>query len=271
MKSGGTSLSRWISCGMNREKKITDTKIPAADLSECGYASYRMCIENDSNSCRKRINDAVIMNYCSPLAVTNYFNWTEADAVTMMRDPVSRVWSMYRFRTKPCYKCKNLTEVYDDIDNGNTEDYPEGCVAQLENHITRNLLKKIDVKELDTFVMSDEERVADAIDSIQNRFAVVGIMDELDETLAQFSYTFPWLREEVDGSDTKCAFPHENGSPQNNHCLEGNKHWDLPSEPDEETRKAIEKHNQLDIKVYAAALERFELQKSAIRLEQNLE
>ena len=270
MKSGGTSLSSWIRCGTQRQQKVTQQTIPSAELSECSQRRYHSCIDDENDGCRKRIEGAITMNFCSPLAVTNYFNWTEADAVTMMRHPVDRVWSMFRFQTKGCFKCTNLTQVYEDIDNGNTEQYGKGvCLPQLSNHITRNLQQKINVKELDTFVMSDEERVADAIDSIQNRMTVVGVIEELDETVKQFSYTFPWLKEEIEGSDKTCTFPHANSSPSNNRCLEGNKHWDLPKEPDEETRKAIEEHNKLDIMVYEAALARFELQKLAIRLDEN--
>ena len=272
MKSGGTSLSNWISCGVRRQQKIHNLKIATTGLSECAYDSYHKCIKQDNNSCRNRIENAVTMNFCSPLAVTNYFNWTEADAVTMMRHPVDRVWSMFRFQTKSCFKCTNLTQVYEDMDKGDTEKYGGGvCLAQLSNHITRNLQQNINVTELDTFVMSDEERVADAINSIQNRMTVVGVMEHLNETLKQFSYTFPWLKEKIHGSDQLCKFPHSNGSPKNNRCAPGNKHWDLPSKPDEATRKAIEEHNKLDILVYEAALKRFELQKQSMSLEENLQ
>lgn len=83
MKSGGTSLSSWISCGQSR----LDIKVSSSGLSECSGGSYRHCIQNENDGCRKRIDAAVMMNYCSPLAVAKYFNWTNADAVTMMRHP----------------------------------------------------------------------------------------------------------------------------------------------------------------------------------------
>jgi len=162
--------------------------------------------------------------------------------------------------------------VYEDIDNGDTEKYAGGvCLPQLSNHITRNLQKNIHVKDLDTIVLSDEERLADAIDSIQNRFTVVGVIEQLEETIKHFTYSFPWLSEQLKDSDDKCYFPHSNGSPLNNGCGEGGEHWPLPHKPDEETRRAIENHNRLDIKVYQAALDRFELQKTAMRLGDNLE
>lgn len=90
------------------------------------------------------------------------------------------------------------------------------------------------------------------------------------------SYSFPWLSEKIEtegngdgdkyGSKRQCPFPHSNGSPTNNRCGDNGGHWNLPSEPDEETRKAIEEHNLLDIKVYEAALQHFELQKEAMAL-----
>lgn len=298
MKSGGTSLSNWISCGKSRlsaasTSTSTSRSIPSASLSECSWNSYHRCIENEKDSCRKSIENAAVMNYCSPLAVTNYFNWTEADAVTMMRHPVHRVWSMFRFQTNSCFKCTNLTQVYQDMDNGDIDKYGGGvCLAQLSNHITRNLQKNVHVYDLDSTLptslhginnnnnnnsssgvnsRSEKERLADAIDSIQNRFAVVGIMERLQESIDMLSFSFPWLSEEMEGSNRVCKFPHANSSPKNNRCGPGGSHWDLPSEPDEETRRAIEEHNQLDMRVYEAALAHFELQKEAMLLAQRMQ
>lgn len=183
------------------------------------------------------------------------------------KQTVDRVWSMFRFQTHSCFKCTNLAQVYKDIDSGNTTQYGGGiCLAQLSNHITRNLQKNINVKDLDTIALSDEERVADAIDSIQNRFTVVGVIERLQETVELMSYSFPWLSEEIEGSKRQCPFPHSNGSPTNNRCGADGGHWDLPNVPDDETRRAIEEHNLLDIKVYEAALQHFELQKEAMAL-----
>ena len=39
---------------------------------------------------------------------------------------------------------------------------------------------------------------------------------------------------------------------------------DVPPQLDEETRRAIDRHNVLDKKVYEAALDHFELQKLAV-------
>ena len=74
-------------------------------------------------------------------------------AVTVLRDPVDRVWSMYRFKTKFCYACLSLAEVYAVIANGTYQNhfvktmgpnyappYAHHCASQLQNHMTRNLL-----------------------------------------------------------------------------------------------------------------------------------
>lgn len=182
---------------------------------------------------------------------------------------------MYRFQTKYCFKCQTLTQVYKDIESGVA--FEEGrygggvCLPQIMNHITRNMQKNIDVRDLDTVELSKEERLADAIDSIQNRFTVVGVIEQLEETIEQFSYSFPWLSEELEDQDKVCKFPHSNGSPSNNHCGENGGHWNLPDEPDEETRRVIEQYNDLDIKVYEAALKQFEWQKVAMRLGEDIE
>ena len=61
------------------------------------------------------------MEFCAPFFAVNHFNWTGADLVTVLRNPVDRVWSMYRFQTMSCYKCLPLKEIYNRIDNGTTE------------------------------------------------------------------------------------------------------------------------------------------------------
>ena len=104
-----------------------------------------------------------------------------------------------------------------------------------------------------------------ALENLQRGFSVVGLLERLEESLALFSHVFPWMAERVDGSDRTCAFPHRNSSPRNNRCGPDGSHWELPDEPDEETRRVIEEHNRLDIRLYEAALQHFELQLMAVR------
>ena len=317
MKTGGTSLSNFISCAIQRYTKLYNAQnlhkgtaeekkqeahsliIPTASLSECSHSSYLKCVSDSNNRCRDRIDKASTMNYCAPLAATRHLNWNDDEyktpSVTMMRHPVDRVWSMYRFQTRSCFQCKSLIDVYADIDSGVTDGYGKGvCLPQITNHLTRNLLTNLTIDELnnENSSMTDEEKVMDAIHSIQYRFTVVGVIERLQESIELFSYSFPWLSENLldspeyyndgesgDGnakdsigalveSDYKCSYPHSNSSPTNNRCGEFEKHMELPSHPDEETRKVIEEHNLLDIQVYEAALEHFELQKLAMSFEE---
>mmetsp|Transcript_5215 Transcript_5215/g.7716 ORF Transcript_5215/g.7716 Transcript_5215/m.7716 type:complete len:537 (-) Transcript_5215:183-1793(-) len=301
--------------------------IPSFRLSECSKHGYERCVMQKQESCRNSIESAAVMTYCAPLAITDYFNWggthgrntytnsagtngsntrsissssssSWIPSVTMLRDPVNRVWSMYRFQMKYCYQCKPLLQIYDDIDNGNTDQYSGICLPQITNHLTRNLLTNLTFDELNNYTstMTDEQKVNDAIHSVRNRFTVVGILERLEESLDLFSYSFPWLSEDIrdlssledlfnggdhhhdtmnmnsnfdwksaiDETESTCTFPHSNSSPRNNGCGEGRTHLDVPSQPDEETRRVIEQHNMLDKKVYEAALDHFELQKLAV-------
>jgi hypothetical protein len=48
------------------------------------------------------------MSYCAPLKDLPAFQWDSTKenihAITVLRDPVDRVWSMFRFQTKGCYQ-----------------------------------------------------------------------------------------------------------------------------------------------------------------------
>lgn len=152
-----------------------------------------------------------------------------------------------------------LTEIYEDIDNGNTNRLEDLCVKQLQNHETANLLSTEwpdDAK--------DQDMIDQAVENMKHFFTAIGITEQLDATVNIFGRVFPWFQIKVEWSNTICPLPHDNASPRNNRCGEGGTHWDLPSEPDEETRLAIEAHNQLDIALYNAAVAHFELQKRAI-------
>jgi hypothetical protein len=212
------------------------------------------------------MDKSAIMSFCAPLRHLEPFGWTEKSiaAMTVLRHPVDRVWSMFRFQTKMCFNCKNLTDIYDWIDSGTTDGFDSLCLAQLQNHEVENLL----TSPIDSF-NSDEEMVAEAIENMKSHFTLVGLTNELGATSEMMGQVFPWLALELPGTSNVCRLPHDNGSPTNNRCIPGGppgsrkptQHWDLPSHPDEETRKAIEAHNQRDMKLYAAAVQYFELQK----------
>jgi len=274
MKSGGSSLNRFLGCGLSRAKPYYSThedhklQLNQQRLSECSYGYFKKCTTEPNHQCNSKFQDAAYMEYCAPLSATEKFGWSEADAVTMLRNPVDRVWSMFRFQTKSCFKCQNLTDVYntmDDMGMDATKKYGGGvCLGQLTNHITRNLQSVIDNDDWSDH-NDDPARLIDALDNLQNRFVVVGILERLEETVGLLSHSFPWLKPELDGTtdERKCEFPHVNSSPGRNGCGENGGHWDLPAHPDDETRKAIEAHNQLDIKLYEVGRQHFELQLKA--------
>lgn len=283
MKSGGTSTNSFLNCGLSRAQRyysshygrhdvIEPLRLSRGSVSECAYSSFTRCMTNPEDRCRTTIPNNAYVTYCAPLFATNMLGWQDADAVTMLRHPVDRVWSMFRFQTKSCFKCTDLKEVYRVMDNMGTNAsgtvFGGGiCLAQLTNHLTRNLQSKVDNDDWN-YRGEDDMRLADAVENVQNRFVVVGLLERLDETVQMLSHSFPWLSPilEDTGSNTseapprECNFPRVNSSPNNNRCGENGGHWDLPSTPDEETRQSIIDHNQLDMQLYEVALQQFELQ-----------
>jgi hypothetical protein len=208
-------------------------------------------------------------------------------AVTVLRHPVGRVWSMFRFQTKNCYSCNTLLDIYRDIDAGNSTLSPT-CRMQLLNHQTRNLLAEANIDYPDS-----AEQAQAAIRNMKDFFTMVGLTDDMTATAQMVQKVFPWLAEDLNWetavqvypssvgsassappaahssttSTTKCVMGHQNASPQNNHCLEnGTKHWNLPDTPDEATRAAILAHNAIDVIVYDAATVLFAQQKKALGL-----
>lgn len=268
MKSGGTSLGAVIRCATNRASKGEGGAfgggggiLPQYQLSECSYSRFQECVSNPHASCRHQAAKASIMTYCAPLFTSNQLGWGDARAITVLRNPIDRVWSMYRFQTKSCFKCKNLTDVYADINAGRTDTYSGVCASQLSNHITRNLMS-LDVSGN----ITDEDKINDAMNNLRNRFVVVGLLEKLNSTKLLIEHSFPWMQKSIPGSDIECDFPHANASPRNNRCGPKNSHKPIPDIPDEESRAVIEKNNQLDIKLYDAAVEHFEYQMTALSM-----
>jgi hypothetical protein len=282
MKTGGTSMNAIMNCALDRirgKSSEAELNIPFYNLEECGGQRYLDCIHGKVPSCKTSIDNTAVMTYCAPLFQANAFGWHDADAFTVIRDPVDRVWSMFRFRTKSCFKCKPLTDIYNMIDAGTTMELGgselsvQNCMSQLTDHQTRNLLDRATLGDYAT----EEDKMLEAVHNVKNRFAIIGLTHELPETARMIGEVAPWMAEtlpaelEPFGWDhpkygKKCSVPHKNASPGNNRCGPDSTHWDLPKHPDEETRAAIIAHNQLDVKVYEAAVEQFELQKLALEL-----
>jgi hypothetical protein len=279
MKTGGTSVGSWLSCARRRFPQ----NLAHYSLSECGTSSFNDCMYSENPRCYNGLTTSPLAEFCAPLFAVNKFGWENSKAITMVRHPIDRVWSMFRFQTKGCFKCTDIKQVYQDIDaakeaekNGDLDlknellgKYGGGvCLPQISNHLTRNFLSLSDDAYLNA---TDDEIIEDALNNLRNKFTVVGVLERLSESIELYQYSFPWLAENVDDSDIACPYPHLNSSPSNNFCGENNTNWDLPDKPDEETRKVIEDHNQLDLKLYAAALELFEYQKKAMEYELDVE
>jgi len=279
--STGTSMDGFVRCGLGRLRKA-NVQHNYTSLHECGESNYKKCKSGENARCLQDVQNAAVMSYCAPIMdLENPFAW-ERDAlpaaVTVFRHPVHRVWSMFRFQTSRCYSCRNLTDIYADIDAGRADDMSHNCRMQLLNHQTRNMISREAVLE-NSENPESEEAVLEAIANMRNVFTMIGLTEDMSATEAMAGKVFPWLARDVDWneamsgdssqllpSDVMCELPHSNGSPRNNRCGEGGGHWDLPSEPDEETTRVILEHNQADLKLYEAAVQHFDLQKRALNL-----
>lgn len=204
-------------------------------------------------------------------------------AFTVLRHPVDRVWSMFRFQTKNCFKCMPLKDIYNHLidantnsitrDDGTTHNFDELCLNQLRNHEVANLLTSTDWPEHPEDAETQDAMVAEAISNMKNYFTVIGLTEELVETRRILGKVFPWMNETLDGYEETCPLQHDNSSPSNNRCVKNKAgqqtlHWDLPKYPDDETRQAIVAHNAMDMKLYEAAVEYFELQRRALEREE---
>jgi hypothetical protein len=267
MKTGGTSMDQLIRCSMKRIEADSGIVVPYGNIHECSKGRYDKCKSKEDKTCNQKLQDAAFMSYCAPLKDLPAFGWADGDsksttdALTVLRHPVDRVWSMFRFQTKRCFDCTPLIEVYEKMAAGDIDRMDFQCLQQLDNHEVANLLSTEGNENA-----SDDDLVEEAISNMKSFFTMIGLTEELNTTVKMAGMVFPWLNETVPDSELTCPLPHANSSPKNNACGPGHTHWDLPPHPDEETRKVIEEHNQLDLRLYEAAKEHFEMQKRALGL-----
>jgi len=272
MKTGGTSLNDYIRCSIERLNDY-GKDVSFGSVTECAPGMIKSCLnrqKEEEDACQ--IRSSVAMNFCTSLANIEKFGWGKSDKVTILRDPVDRVWSMYRFRIQGCYNCMPLAEVYHRVENGTLK---EGCkescggvcMIQLFNHMTANLLgastaSKITYKDGKWVTdLSDQQILHEAVHNLRTQFAVVGLTNDLNTTVKLIGEVFPWLAHSVDFSDDKCTIGHANKSPPNP-CGEKA----LPPQPDAYTRKLIEKYNHLDVEIHKVAVQRFTRLKKMMQL-----
>lgn len=285
MKTGGTSVDGLIRCAVNRMETLTGTKLSRYKLSECGRGLQR-CLDkrNDPSQENCPTETSSIMSYCASLHAVRLFGWGDVDKVTVIRDPVDRVWSMYRFSLTRCYSCLPLRTVLQQIQNNTFASRGENCRVQMMDHQTTNLLSSerlYDVANnrttMEEMGITDDEIVREAVSNLRNDFTVVGLTDRLPESVEMFGKVFPFLASnlteavadaggdhddddggggELNGVDVEgCPLPHAN---------EGRDHACGSHELDEGTVKLIEEMNARDKAVYDAAVEIWELQREIL-------
>ena len=264
--------------------------IPYSVIHECSSFMYDRCRTGDDASCQARINSSSVMSYCAPLMDLNAFGWQppttghepeakihkesvqlqspdhgslrQPHVITVLRHPVDRVWSMFRFKTKMCYGCRNLTDIYDSIAKG-VNLTSSVCQEQLFNHQTRNMVS--------TWLPNNPEQMVDeATYNIKHYVTFLGMTAYMNDTATMVGMLFPFMNETLSESSNNtetCPMPHRNASPLNNGCLANRTHWNLPPHPpDDATVQAILKYNAMDMEVYRRGLLHFEYQKRALGL-----
>lgn len=259
MKTGGTSVDGLLDCAISRWNQLTRVDLPYYRVSECsgGVARCEKSLERgDTSSCP--VNTSVVMSYCAALDAVDRFGWGDADKFTILRDPIDRVWSMYRFSLQGCYHCKTLPQVYKELDDGAT--YPGVCGSQLLNHQTENMLSAS--MRARAASLTEEQLIAEAIENMQTRFTVVGLTGEFKDSIKMITKVFPFLAEnltEVSGGALRdnviCKIEHAN---------EGRPPTCGTRVLDDSIRRLIIEHNQRDVQLYQAALVHFQKEKKIL-------
>ena len=277
----------------------------------------------DLNVCST--SDCGIMSYCASLHTVRTFGWKDvgefiekietysnvsyhrclkltchlfSDKITVIRNPIDRAWSMYRFTLQSCYKCEELKDVLKKVSNGtflgrmasnspkahppNFEyDPSDSCAVQMIGHQATNLLSSIDLYNVanDVRFPREKEIVEEAVKNLRESFTWIGITDRLPESVDGFRTVFPFLAENLTAAvlemgeafesqgqnldDPRFSVPRDYVDTDTCPLRHENAGRD-PScgtkEMDDETIKLILKLNNRDRAVYQAAVERFELQ-----------
>ncbi|KAL9185518.1 hypothetical protein ACHAXT_003295 [Thalassiosira profunda] len=335
MKTGGTSVDGLISCALSRQKTLHDgTAIDYSRMSECG-SRVKTCMNdlakrldaslvdnvfyhNDGagrrgssfdpaddaldttidelNVCQT--SESNVMSYCASLHAVRTFGWHGVDKVTVIRNPIDRAWSMYRFSLQRCYKCEEMKGVLKKVASGTfaskertdaTPDFVyspnDSCAVQMIGHQATNLLSSVDLYNTanDVRFPREQEIVEEAVRNLREEFTWIGITDRLQESIDGMRAVFPFLAENLNdaaaeieevlrksgeqvaegGLSLPADYKDDKGCPLQ-HKNAGRDPTCGTKEMDEETIALVKSLNSRDMAVYAAALERFAIQQEVL-------
>ena len=252
---------------------------------------------DDLNVCKT--SEANVMSYCASFHAVKTFGWEGVDKVTVIRDPIDRAWSMYRFTLNSCYKCQEMKDVLHRVENGTftsrkergsdtqkfVYDPNDSCAVQMIGHQATNLIGDIDLYNAanDVRFPREKEIIDEAVWNLRHDFTWIGITDKIQESIEGFRAVFPFLAENLNEAtaaitdvletsgehveDGRFSLPEDykdgKGCPFQ-HRNAGKDPTCGTKEMDDETISLIKKLSNRDVAVYKAAVERFELQEEVL-------
>ena len=245
---------------------------------------------DDLNVCKT--SEANVMSYCASLHAVRTFGWEGVDKITVIRNPIDRAWSMYRFSLNRCYQCKEMKDILRSVAEGKFTKKKEfvgepnfvyspndSCAVQMIGHQSTNLLSSVELYNIanDVRFPREQDIVDEAVRNLRDEFTWIGITDRIQESIDGMRTVFPFLAENLNDAassieevmsksgetyeaqsslpEDKCPFEHRNAG-RDPTC--GTK------ELDDETIFLIKQLNMRDVAVYKAAVERFELQQEVL-------
>lgn len=252
---------------------------------------------DDLNVCKT--SDAKVMSYCASLHTVRTFGWKGADKITVIRNPIDRAWSMYKFSLNRCYRCQEMKDVLRKVGSGTFTAKSDGeqaepnfvyspndsCAAQMIGHQATNLLSSVDLYNVanDVRFPREKEIVEEAVRNLRNEFTWIGITDRIQESVEGIRKVFPFLAENL--NEAALGFEEQFGEeadavngggfslPEGYIDTKGCpfQHRNAGRDPncgttelDNETEALIMKLSNRDVAVYKAAKERFELQQEVL-------
>mmetsp|Transcript_472 Transcript_472/g.956 ORF Transcript_472/g.956 Transcript_472/m.956 type:complete len:702 (+) Transcript_472:98-2203(+) len=339
MKTGGTSMDTLIHCALRRQRDVNyGVDINYQSLSECG-SRVRVCMENLADELNASVIDNVffrnddagnpvederfdpadeslnipiddlnvcstaeanVMSYCASLHAVRTFGWKDVDKITVIRNPIDRAWSMYRFTLQSCYDCQPMSDVLERVANGTfssrrSDHYyddnldetrfvyspNDSCAVQMIGHQATNLLSSLDLYNVanDVRFPREKEIAEEAVRNLREEFTWIGLTDRLEESTDAFREVFPFLTENLseeakrleedmrghglDVPENPFGLPETYGDLRGcplEHANAGRDPTCGTKEMDDYTISLIKKLSNRDVAVYKAAVERFEIQ-----------